>query len=157
MFSTFLFFGLEFNCQDKLNWGELIASMDDLVAIKLVGDKVSSVSCGHQRLETWGWCCTSFASRGRVGQWPHHLLQHQGGGTANLLASNSGVFYHCGAGRIMLSIWMSTWGQLGWPTWLGLRRWVQKGGLVPDKRDLVAMEEQDEGSILYFCRKWKFL
>ena len=30
-----------------------------------------------------------------------------------------------------------------WGTW----RWSQEGGLVPDRRDLGAMEEQDEGSI----------
>ena len=34
----------------------------------------------------------------------------QGEGAPNLLASNSGVLYHCGAGRIVLSIWMGTTG-----------------------------------------------
>ena len=44
----------------------------------------------------------------------------------------------------------------------GLVRWSQEGGLSPDRRDLGATEEQDEGSIgwspnLHFCREWKFL
>ena len=31
--------------------------------------------------------------------------------------------------------------------YVGTWRWSQEGGLVPDRRDLGAMEEQDEGSI----------
>ena len=53
-------------------------------------------------------------------------------------------------------------GHLGWPPCQGPCRWGREGGLSPDRRDLGAMEEQDEGSIgrslnLHFCREWKFL
>ena len=38
-------------------------------------------------------------------------------------------------------------GHLGWPPCQGPCRWGREGGLSPDRRDLGAMEEQDEGSI----------
>ena len=37
-------------------------------------------------------------------------------------------------------------GHLGWPPCRGPWRWSQEGGLRPDRRDLGATEEQDEGS-----------
>ena len=36
---------------------------------------------------------------------------------------------------------------LAWPPCQGPCRWGREGGLSPDRRDLGAMEEQDEGSI----------
>ena len=38
-------------------------------------------------------------------------------------------------------------GHLGWPPCEGSWRWSHEGGLGPDRRDLGATEEQDEGSI----------
>ena len=47
---------------------------------------------------------------------------------------------------------------LAWPPCQGPCRWGREGGLSPDRRDLGAMEEQDEGSIgrspnLSFCKE----
>ena len=46
---------------------------------------------------------------------------------------------------------------MGWPPWLGPWSWSEEEGL-PDRRNLGAKEEQDEGSIeqspsLSFCRE----
>ena len=85
------------------------------------------------------------------------LTGDQRGGAPNLFTPNSRVHHHGGAGRVVPSIWTAR-EHLGWPPYQGPWRWSQEGGLRPDRRDLGAMEEQDEGSIgrspdLSFCKE----
>ena len=60
--------------------------MEALVAIKLVGDKFPSVSCGHQRLEYGArWVLHNIVCRGRMASDLTTIFNRdQGGGAPNL-------------------------------------------------------------------------
>ena len=103
--------------------------MEALVAIKLVGDKFPSVSCGHQRLECGArWVLHNIVCRGRMASDLTTIFNRdQGGGAPNLFTPIFGSFT---VAELVQLCPLYGRGHLGWPPCEGSWRWSQEGGLV---------------------------
>ena len=99
------------------------------MAIKLVGDKFPSVSCGHQRLECGArWELHNIVCRGRMASDLTTIFNRdQGGGAPNLFTPILGSFT---VAELVQLCPLYGRGHLGWPPCEGSWRWSQEGGLV---------------------------